>query len=419
VSELTREQFLLHLRAALNHLRDPNYLRQSPLAAAFDVGQQPDTPAALRNVLIAAVRSLKPTDDEPPQSRAWRLYESLYYRHVQCFSQLEVAEQLGISIRQVRREQHDALEALTHQLWEQFDVGSTDHGSGKDEDGARQSEEAMDSAADENLAWLKDAPPEHPVELDHELPAVLDLAGPLAAQHGVRLAVSSGDGLPRLAANPIAFRQMLLSLLSVAISHTATGSFVEVIVRLLAWEAEIRVRAGAVSASPPAARLDDEASGLDLAHQLTDLCGGKLSISSTEEAFETVLILPTLGQSPVLAIDDNAGTLQLLTRYTAGTRYRLVSTQDPDRAIDIAKEISPQVIVLDVMMPYTDGWELVGRLRQDPATAHIPIVVCTILPHEQLARSLGANGFLRKPVTRQAFLSALDRHVTPIGSSPR
>jgi CheY-like chemotaxis protein len=149
------------------------------------------------------------------------------------------------------------------------------------------------------------------------------------------------------------------------------------------------------------------------------LSGSKLSISPGEEAFEAVLTLPTLGQSPVLAIDDNAGTLQLLTRYTAGTRYRLVSTQNPDSAIDIAKEISPRVVVLDVMMPYTDGWELVGRLRQDPATAHIPIVVCTILPHEQLARSLGVDGFLRKPVTRQAFLAALNCQVAPIGSLPR
>jgi CheY-like chemotaxis protein len=269
----------------------------------------------------------------------------------------------------------------------------------------------MDSVADENLAWLKDAPPEHPVELAHELLAVLDLAGPLAAQHGVRLEISLEDDLPRLATNPVAFRQMLLSLLSVAISRATTGGVVEVAVRLLAWEAEIRVRAAAASASPPPPRLDDEASGLDLARQLTELCGGKLSVSSNEEAFEAVLILPTLGQSPVLAIDDNGGTLQLLTRYTAGTRYRLVSIQNPDRAIDVAKEVSPQVIVLDVMMPNTDGWELVGRLRQDPSTAHIPIVVCTILPHEQLARSLGVDGFLRKPVTRQAFLAALDQQL--------
>ena len=136
MSELTREQFLQHLRAALNHLRDPNYLRQSPLAAALGMAQQSDTPATLRNALIAAVRSLKPTDDEPPRSRAWRLYESLFYRHVQCFSQLEVADQLGISIRQLRREQHAGLEALAYQLWEQFGLGTTGQGGGNGEQGA-------------------------------------------------------------------------------------------------------------------------------------------------------------------------------------------------------------------------------------------------------------------------------------------
>jgi len=64
---------------------------------------------------------------------------------------------------------------------------------------------------------------------------------------------------------------------------------------------------------------------------------------------------------------------------------------------------------LDVMLPGIDGWELLGQLREHPQTSCIPVVVCTILPQEPLALALGAAAFLRKPVSREALLSALDR----------
>jgi len=118
-------------------------------------------------------------------------------------------------------------------------------------------------------------------------------------------------------------------------------------------------------------------------------------------------------QLPVLAIDDNADTIQLMQRYTTGTRYRLLGTHGLEQALDLAEQFSPQIVVLDVMMPQLDGWEVLGRLRQHPLTSRTPIIVCTILPQEELALSLGASGFVRKPITRQSFLAALDRQVAP------
>jgi len=121
-------------------------------------------------------------------------------------------------------------------------------------------------------------------------------------------------------------------------------------------------------------------------------------------------------QVPVLAIDDNADALQLLQRYTAGTRYRLVGTRDPHEALELAQRLAPQVVVLDVMMPQEDGWKVMSMLRQHPYTAHIPIVICTILAQEKLALSLGASAFLQKPVTRQAFLNVLEQQIEASGN---
>ena len=123
------------------------------------------------------------------------------------------------------------------------------------------------------------------------------------------------------------------------------------------------------------------------------------------------LILPAAEQVPVLVVDDNIDTLQLYGRYLTGTRYRFVGVADPRRAVELAEEVNPQIILLDLMLPQVDGWELLGRLREHPRTYHIPVVVCSILPQEDLALALGAAAFIRKPASQAALLSALDREL--------
>ncbi|MBI2939336.1 MAG: response regulator [Chloroflexi bacterium] len=93
--------------------------------------------------------------------------------------------------------------------------------------------------------------------------------------------------------------------------------------------------------------------------------------------------------------------------------YQFRGARQPEEALGQAEEVAFAAIVLDVMLPGIDGWELLGRFREHPRTQNVPVVVCTILPQEQLALTLGAAAFIRKPVTRQALLSALDRHLRP------
>ena len=116
---------------------------------------------------------------------------------MQHFSQWEVADQLGISTRQVRREQHNALEVLASQLWEQYDIaGKVEpdrpprRGEGSHQDAAG------DAPLYEDLLWLRETPPEASVDPQQELRAVLELAQPLAAQRGVSLEIVQDAVLP-------------------------------------------------------------------------------------------------------------------------------------------------------------------------------------------------------------------------------
>jgi CheY-like chemotaxis protein len=209
----------------------------------------------------------------------------------------------------------------------------------------------------------------------------------------------------------LALKQALLNLIGVAMHQTKRGE-VGIVARLCQPHVEVEI-VGA--ASPPAAQVvsDEDRAAVDLAQQLADLSAGKLTCSTGAGSFAAKLTVPAFRQWPVLAIDDNAYALQLLQRYASSTRYHLVGARDPEQALSLAQKLNPRAIVLDVMMPGTDGWELLALLRQHPLTCHIPVVVCTILTQEDLAYSLGASDFVRKPVTRQAFLAALDRVIEP------
>ena len=412
---LSRDQFLRHLREDLVHLYEPRHLRRSPLAALFGVADRFDSASALQRILIEAIQSLEPPPDEPSHSRAWEVYEPLYYRYVEQLGQEAVAAQMRMSVRHLRRKERDALEVLADRLWARFGLDKApapgiESGGGA----AGAGEEAL--PVSEALSWLSENQEPACSDLNQVLPPVLELARRLADEHHVRLETAVAPELPNVPADPVALRQCLLSLLSVVIPR-ARGGEVHLSGRALRWEVELRVQCSAYPSGPKPA-LNDEAASLNMAEELARLCKGRLTLSADARAFDATLTLPAVEQLPVLVIEDNADTLQLLQRYMLGTRYRFIGTRDPEQALTLAEQLSPQIIVLDVMMPRVDGWELLDRLRQHPATGRTPVVVCTVLPQKEMARLLGANAFLKKPVTRQAFLAALDQQVESLARTP-
>jgi CheY-like chemotaxis protein len=236
---------------------------------------------------------------------------------------------------------------------------------------------------------------------------------PLAEQHGVALVFASDTELPAFTVNRVALRQCLLNILAALIPAQAGGEL-EVAVTGCDGSVEIEVAAARPfqgpgrSASPD--RAMDEAL-LETAAQLAALAGGRLEIQEREPdmAAMVMLGLPSADQVAVLAIDDNPDAIQMLQRFLTCSRYHLVAVQNPHEVLDQAVRTLPKVILLDVMLPEVDGWELLGRLRNHPLTAHIPVVLCSVLPQEQLALALGATAFLRKPLMPETVLATLDR----------
>jgi len=159
---------------------------------------------------------------------------------------------------------------------------------------------------------------------------------------------------------------------------------------------------------------EELASSLQVAGELARLCGCVLIPPMDQVNPVMRLVLPTREQLPVLAVDDNEDVLELLKRYCAGSRYRLITSRDPEQILPLVEKHAPIMIVLDIMMPKENGWMALGRLKQYPQTRAIPVIICTILAQEKLALSLGAAMFLKKPVTRAAFILTLDQVLAQI-----
>jgi CheY-like chemotaxis protein len=413
-----REELEMELRESLGSLHDPYRLRHSPLAVVFGVANRHDTPSALRHILTEAIQALEPPRDTPDDSRAWRMYESLYYRYVEQFSQEEVADQMGLSARQVRREQVAALEALAYQLWNQFGLDDSEP-----EGGDLAAEPApVEDALSKEIAWLREAPSDTMPDLQQVLPDVIQLARPLADQRGVSLVMDRLNESMKAAIDPIALRQILLHLLDLAIGQSPPQGQIRASARRAGWEILVRLE----SSSRPAGALNqssaDSEAKLHLARQLAQMCGCGIRVTRERTAFVAEITVVGVAQIPVMVVDDNIGTLQLIQRYLQGTRYHPTEVQTAEDAVPLAAALSPAVVILDVMMPQVDGWEILGRLREHPQTRHIPVVVCTILAQKELALALGAAGFLAKPFTRRGLLEALDQQVTiaePRTAEPR
>ncbi len=411
---LTREQFIDYLRNALDHLYDPDQMRASVLSDLFEITDQVDIPLALQKILSKAIESLEPQGTAPAQSRAWRLYELLVCRYLQQGNVQEVADQLGISHRHLRREQNAALEMLSDRLWNQFDLSTKNLAPMNGKDSAIEGEYPT---FDEELSWLKNLVPGNETDLNEILRSVLELVQPLAAHNQVVLSTTIAPVLSHPTTHPIAVRHLLLSLINFVIVHMPGGSLN---MSAEAGRQGIRVQIlGKASASSLRIASHDESTDLAVVQKLAALSRVELTVLTDADALMATLTFPVREQFPILVIDDNTDTLALLQRYAKGTQYRLVEETDPNNAVRVAEQALPLIIVLDVMMPKIDGWEVLARLREHPPTSDIPIIVCSILAIESLALSLGARACIRKPITQSAFLAVLDQQVEELARVPR
>ena len=119
------------------------------------------------------------------------------------------------------------------------------------------------------------------------------------------------------------------------------------------------------------------------------------------------------GLAKVLVIDDDESSRELSKRILSKRGYSVITADNGASGIEIAHEQHPDIIVLDILMPGMDGWQVLAKLREQLETADIPIIMQSMLSERELGLSLGADDYLTKPVDRSNLPNAV-RKLLPV-----
>ena len=111
----------------------------------------------------------------------------------------------------------------------------------------------------------------------------------------------------------------------------------------------------------------------------------------------------------VLLIDDGKDIRRLLREALSGAGYTVLEADDGQIGLEMAVAAKPDLIVLDLVLPGLSGWDVMRKMRADPATADIPILAISAESHESMdgddAYLLGCGSFLKKPIKLGALIS--------------
>jgi CheY-like chemotaxis protein len=399
------EQFEQDLHDGLTHLYDPAFQPTDLLLAVLG---RPSRQGAepVQAALIQAIETLAPAAQVPATARSRRLHQVLTMRYLQNLCQDEAAERLGITPRHQRREQQQAIAFLARHLWKQRN-GEEAPPDTENEGGPHAA--AEEGAIDGGSAWRRQLQQEvvclgkgtasASSDVTEALRSVSVTARSLTSRHSVALRLEHSPPNLLVAIPPAGLSSILMTAIMELAREMTSGEIV-----LCAQRSLGRIAVSIVG-SPVAA---GSFQSTDLQDLLSAL-GGAATLQRSASAATLILNLPAAGQVSVLVVDDNEDLVHFYQRYTTGTCYRIRSVPAGEQVLPAIAAAPPDVIVLDVMLPDMDGWQLLRQLREHPSAHSIPVVICSVLREEELALALGAVLYVAKPVRRQQFLEALDQ----------
>jgi len=271
---------------------------------------------------------------------------------------------------------------------------------------------------------------------------VVDTMRPLADKKSQRLLQEAPSNLG-VRADATRFKQVLMNLIGNAIKFTPEAGEIRVLARRLNGVVRIEVRdSGPGIPAEEQRRIFEafyrigesdqkvEGTGLGLAitQRLVQLHGGELGIESqpgagscfyftlpSAEAVETrqtpsrIQETPTRETARILVIEDDRAAAQLLHSYLTSQGYEVVLCDQPGGALEMAAELQPSAITMDIIMKPVNGWELLSAFKSDSRTARIPVILVTIIDQPATGASLGADEYIVKPVKKSTLLGAIER----------
>ena len=288
-----------------------------------------------------------------------------------------------------------------------------------------------------------------PVDLDSLIREAIALQESQLRDRPVRLQIELPPGLAPLPTDGGKLRQVLANLVGNAIKFTERGTITLRVVtdpatgvplRLEVADTGIGIPANRHTAifaafqqadSGTARRYGGTGLGLTISQALCELMGYRITLTSAVGHGSTFTIhfaspesvpLPLPAAAPpnpnpnsrlVLVIDDEADSRTLLTHLIGECGCRVVTASSGAEGLARARQLQPDFILLDLMMPEMNGWQVLNRLKLDPLLAGIPVAISSVVARENRGTILGVLDVLQKPVTRDDLVRLLDGQSRP------
>lgn len=410
---MDRSRFEEALQEVLTRLYDPNFSVCDDLWEILG-GSLPRTHLGLQEQVADQIRRMEPQDSQPGAYRTRRYYQVLHYRYVLELTQKETAHRMQVSPRHLRREQQQAVQVLAQRIWEKWERLTRAGDESSPAIASRQDAATADNGTSEGkvtqvqreIALLQDHSPNVSTEVGGEIERVVRVMEEILAARNIELVQDCAAGM-RVQLHPSVFRQILIGAIDGLASQMDGGC---ILVRARTRKRGISV---AVCGNPFTSNAGESAWRL-FAGQTG--CSTAFVRSGRQGIF--LLGFPPMDKYSVLVVDDNVDIVHVFRRYTIGTQFQIQELilrqhlHPEQRSADLLTQVAemrPDVIVLDVLMPDLDGWELLGELRREARTREIPVIVCSVIGANGLADALGASAHLSKPVSQEEFLATLAR----------
>lgn len=380
------EDFQIQVKEALENLYDYPKLQAHPFATSLKQHEpnNRDNPAHwLRRLIIEAIETLNLNEAQGIRSGTSRVYNLLHMHYVGGMTLQEVGLELGISVRQAYRDLKKGQDSVASVLW--YKLKETEQ-TPKDP-----KRETMDSLSTVQSEVTQVEGNIQAVNIAQLLESVTQSLHTLAEQLNVVIRFDVLDELV-ISTNPTIARQVLMGILSKAIQQAQST----LTIRLENTEKYVSLEIH--YPDPIQAEVITP-----IVKQFSDQLGWQLDHNPLQTK---IMIAHT--NITVLIIDDNKGLVDLMKRYLGSESYQVLTAYNGLDGLQLAINAQPDVIVMDIMMPEMDGWEMLQRLRTSPSTDNIPIVICSVINDPQLAYSLGASKFITKPVSKDNLFQALD-----------
>jgi signal transduction histidine kinase/CheY-like chemotaxis protein len=288
-------------------------------------------------------------------------------------------------------------------------------------------------------------------ELTAMLQDVVTTMRPLVARNANTLEVRRPEDLGTMRADLTKVRQALFNLLSNACKFTQQGTITLEVARntvdgadwltfhvrdtgigMTAAQMAKLFQAFSQADASTARNFGGTGLGLAITKRFCQLMGGEITVESKVAQGTTFTIeLPAEVSTPevhatppgepkaealpegantLLVIDDDPTVRDLLQRFLSKEGFQVVSASGGEEGLQLARELRPTVITLDVLMPSMDGWAVLTALKADPEVADIPVVMVTIAEDKNLGYALGAADYLTKPVDRDRLVAVLNKY---------